>query len=167
MVIATVVAVVVAGIVLVVLCIYFERRKSRLEYTHEFEGQEKNEDEFEAEASNDLKVGDLLQFDLETVILATNNFSDAYKLGQGGFGSVYKGMLPDGQNVAIKRLAINSNQGETEFKNEVLLTGKLQHRNLVKLLGFCLQRKERLLIYEFVPNISLDYIIFDPIKRAN
>ncbi|KAK2458422.1 putative receptor protein kinase [Trifolium repens] len=130
-------------------------------------GQEKNEDEFEAEASNDLKVGDLLQFDLDTVRLATSNFSDANKLGQGGFGTVYKGMLSDGQYVAIKRLAINSNQGETEFKNEVLLTGKLQHRNLVKLIGFCLQRKERLLIYEFVPNISLDYIIFDPTKRAN
>ncbi|WJX21093.1 hypothetical protein P8452_10565 [Trifolium repens] len=167
MIIAIFVVVVVAGIVVVVLCIYFERRKSRLGYTHEYEGQEKNEDEFEAEASNDLKVGDLLQFDLDTVRLATSNFSDANKLGQGGFGTVYKGMLSDGQYVAIKRLAINSNQGETEFKNEVLLTGKLQHRNLVKLIGFCLQRKERLLIYEFVPNISLDYIIFDPIKRAN
>jgi hypothetical protein len=73
-------------------------------------------------------------------------------------------MLSDGQYVAIKRLAINSNQGETEFKNEVLLTGKLQHRNLVKLIGFCLQRKERLLIYEFVPNISLDYIIFGKLQ---
>ncbi|GAU14940.1 hypothetical protein TSUD_47340 [Trifolium subterraneum] len=141
--IVIVVAIVVAGIMLVVaiVCIYFVRRKRRPQYTPQVEGPLKNEDEFEAEAGNDLKVGDLLQFDFETVRLATSNFSDANKLGQGGFGTVYKGMLSDGQNVAIKRLAINSNQGETEFKNEVLLTGKLQHRNLVKLL--------------------------DPIKRAN
>ncbi|XP_045787064.1 cysteine-rich receptor-like protein kinase 10 [Trifolium pratense] len=167
-----IVVVVVAGILLIVAIaivvrIYFERRKPRPQYTPEFEGQEKNEDEFESEAGNDLKVGDLLQFDFETVRLATSNFSDANKLGQGGFGTVYKGMLSDGQDIAIKRLANNSKQGETEFKNEVLLTGKLQHRNLVKLLGFCLQRRERLLIYEFVTNKSLDYIIFDPIKRAN
>ncbi|XP_058754098.1 cysteine-rich receptor-like protein kinase 4 [Vicia villosa] len=121
--------------------------------------KETNEDEDEVKADNDLKVGDLLQFDFEIIILATNNFSDANELGKGGFGSVYKGTL-DGHDVAIKRLATNSKQGETEFKNEVLLTGKLQHRNLVKLLGFCLQRGERLLIYEFVPNKSLDYIIF-------
>lgn len=161
--IAIVVAVVVAGILVMGICIYFERRKSR----PEFEGQGKNEDESEAETGDDLKVGDLLQFDFETIRIATSNFSDANKLGEGGFGTVYKGTLPDGQDIAIKRLANNSKQGETEFKNEVLLTGKLQHRNLVKLLGFCLQKRERLLIYEFVSNKSLDYIIFDPIKRAD
>nr|WIL59825.1 nodulation protein [Melilotus officinalis] len=129
--IAIVLAVVVVGILVAGICIYFERRKPRAEYTPEFEGQEKNEDESEAEAGNDLKVGDLLQFDFETIRLATSNFSDANKLGQGGFGTVYKGTLPDGHDIAIKRLANNSKQGETEFKNEVLLTGKLQHRNLV------------------------------------
>ncbi|CAJ2630348.1 unnamed protein product [Trifolium pratense] len=171
--IAIAVAIVVAGILLVGLWICLRKRKPKPEYTAEFEGQEKNEDEVddveeeEVEAGNDLKVGDLLQFDFATIRLATSNFSDANKLGQGGFGSVYKGTLSNGQDIAIKRLANNSEQGETEFKNEVLLTGKLQHRNLVKLLGFCLQRKERLLIYEFVSNKSLDYIIFDPIKRAS
>ncbi|MCH95363.1 cysteine-rich receptor-like protein kinase, partial [Trifolium medium] len=91
-------------------------------------------EEEEAEAGNELKDGDLLQFDFATIELATSNFSDTNKLGQGGFGSVYKGTLSDGHDIAIKRLAKNSEQGETEFKNEVLLTGKLQHRNLVKLL---------------------------------
>ncbi|KAK8675350.1 hypothetical protein V6N13_033419 [Hibiscus sabdariffa] len=109
---------------------------------------------------------DSLQFDFATVGAATNNFSDANKLGQGGFGAVYKGVLPDGQEVAVKRLSSNSGQGDMEFKNEVMLVAKLQHRNLVRLLGFCLEGDERLLIYEFVPNTSLDHFLFDQVKRA-
>ena len=101
-----------------------------------------------------------IQFDFETIKVATNDFSSENKLGQGGFGAVYKGKLPNGQRIAVKRLANNSQQGDVEFKNEVLLVVKLQHRNLVRLLGFCLQRTERLLIYEFVPNASLDQFIF-------
>nr|POE50094.1 cysteine-rich receptor-like protein kinase 25 [Quercus suber] len=107
-----------------------------------------------------------LQFDFGTIIIATNNFSEANKLGKGGFGAVYKGKLSNGQEIAVKRLSMNSSQGDLEFKNEVDLVAKLQHRNLIRLLGFCLERNEKLLIYEFVPNISLDHFIYDPTKRA-
>ncbi|XP_026392467.1 putative receptor-like protein kinase At4g00960 [Papaver somniferum] len=107
-----------------------------------------------------------VQFSFRTIGAATDNFSTANKLGEGGFGSVYKGTLPDGQDIAVKRLSRNSGQGEEEFKNEVVLLVKLQHRNLVRLLGFCLDGKERLLIYNFMPNSSLDKLIFDSVKRT-
>ncbi|PPD76771.1 hypothetical protein GOBAR_DD26310 [Gossypium barbadense] len=76
---------------------------------------------------------------------ATNNFCDENKLGQGGFGPVYKGTLADGKEIAVKRLSRTSGQGLLEFKNEVMLIAKLQHRNLVRLLGCCLEKNEKLL----------------------
>ncbi|KAG5134042.1 hypothetical protein JHK82_025230 [Glycine max] len=102
-----------------------------------------------------------LQFDLATIIAATNRFSDQNKIGKGGFGEVYKGILLDGLQIAVKRLSKSSKQGSNEFKNEVLLIAKLQHRNLVTLIGFCLEEQEKILIYEYVPNKSLDYFLFD------
>ncbi|KAI8525215.1 hypothetical protein RHMOL_Rhmol13G0212400 [Rhododendron molle] len=99
-------------------------------------------------------------YDLGTIHFTTNNFSDDNKIGQGGFGPVYKGLLPNGQELAVKRLSGISSQGALEFKNEVVLVAKLQHRNLVRLLGFCLEGEEKILIYEFVPNKSLDYFLF-------
>ncbi|XP_022723384.1 putative receptor-like protein kinase At4g00960 isoform X3 [Durio zibethinus] len=114
---------------------------------------------------NDRSHEKSLQFDFNAVRVATENFSDANMLGRGGFGTVYKGKLQDGQEIAVKRLSGNSAQGQQEFKNEVLLLAKLQHRNLVRLLGFCSEQKERILIYEFLPNSSLDHFIFDPVRR--
>ncbi|KAK9092146.1 hypothetical protein Syun_027057 [Stephania yunnanensis] len=107
-----------------------------------------------------ITTAESLQFDFENVRAATDDFSIANKLGEGGFGPVYKGRLSDGRSVAVKRLSRDSVQGDEEFKNEVMLVAKLQHRNLVRLLGFCFEGQERLLIYEFVPNASLDRFIF-------
>ncbi|KAK3200409.1 hypothetical protein Dsin_023824 [Dipteronia sinensis] len=115
---------------------------------------------------HEIDMAESLQFDFSTIRIATNDFSIDNKLGQGGFGAVYKGRLLDGQDIAVKRLNRNSTQGETQFKNEVFLMARLQHRNLVRLLGFCFERNERLLIYEFVSNSSLDNFIFDPINRS-
>ncbi|XP_039020154.1 cysteine-rich receptor-like protein kinase 14 isoform X1 [Hibiscus syriacus] len=92
---------------------------------------------------------------------ATNSFSDENKLGQGGFGPVYKGILADGKEIAVKRLSKTSSQGLLEFKNEVMLIARLQHRNLVRLLGCCLEKNEKLLVYEFMPNKSLDLFLFN------
>ncbi|XP_026425318.1 putative receptor-like protein kinase At4g00960 [Papaver somniferum] len=105
-----------------------------------------------------------LQFNFSTISAATDNFSEANKLGEGGFGSVYKGTLPDGRDIAVKRLSKYSGQGDHEFKNEVTLVAKLQHRNLVNLVGFSLAGEEKLLIYEYMPNASLDQFLFDPTK---
>ncbi|KAL0826532.1 hypothetical protein Bca101_050209 [Brassica carinata] len=106
----------------------------------------------------------MLRFDLGIIITATSDFSSENKLGQGGFGTVHKGILINGREIAVKRL-IRGLEGGMEFKNEVSLLTRLQHKNLVKLLGFCNERDEEILVYEFVPNSSLDHFIFDEEKR--
>ncbi|KAF3457330.1 hypothetical protein FNV43_RR01987 [Rhamnella rubrinervis] len=110
---------------------------------------------------------DLPLFDIRTLITATDNFSATNMLGKGGFGSVYKGQLLNGQEIAVKRLSKHSGQGMQEFKNEVTVIAKLQHRNLVRLLGCCIHKEEKMLIYEYLPNKSLDHFIFDSTRRAD
>lgn len=102
-----------------------------------------------------------LLLDFSVISSATGNFSEEYKLGEGGFGPVYKGVLIDGEEIAVKRLSKTSGQGVIELKNEVAFVAKLQHRNLVRLLGCCLEKEEKLLVYEFLPNTSLDKHLFD------
>ncbi|KAK4743746.1 hypothetical protein SAY87_010058 [Trapa incisa] len=111
-------------------------------------------------------AADMPHFSFSAVAAATDSFSDHNKLGQGGFGPVHKGKLPGGQQIAVKRLSVKSSQGLEEFKNEIVLIAKLQHRNLVRLLGYCIKGEEKMLIYEYMPNRSLDRFIFDQSKKS-
>ncbi|WZZ41363.1 hypothetical protein YC2023_037622 [Brassica napus] len=106
----------------------------------------------------------MLRYDLGMILSATDDFSPENKLGQGGFGTVYKGKLLNGKDIAVKRLARGS-EGGIEFRNEVSLLTRLQHKNLVKLLGFCNEGDEEILVYEFVPHSSLDRFIFGKILK--
>ncbi|WOH16594.1 hypothetical protein DCAR_0936152 [Daucus carota subsp. sativus] len=112
------------------------------------------------------KVSNLPKFSFSSISAATNNFSSANKLGEGGFGPVYKGNLFGGKSVAVKRLSKRSGQGMEELRNETVLIAKLQHRNLVRLLGCCIEQDEKILIYEYMSNKSLDHFIFDPSKQS-
>ncbi|KAI3468339.1 hypothetical protein Pfo_025002 [Paulownia fortunei] len=107
----------------------------------------------------------LTWFSISTIENATGNFDTENKLGEGGFGPVYKGKLPNGHEIAVKRLSKRSVQGVKEFKNEITLISRLQHRNLVRLLGCCIQGEEYILVYEYLLNKSLDSFIFDESKH--
>ncbi|KAL0301120.1 UNVERIFIED_CONTAM: Receptor-like serine/threonine-protein kinase SD1-8 [Sesamum radiatum] len=99
-------------------------------------------------------------FKWTTIVAATNNFSRENIIGEGGFGPVYRGNLSAGREIAVKRLSRTSGQGLEEFKTEVILIAKLQHRNLIRVLGCCIEGEERILVYEFLPNKSLDCFVF-------
>ncbi|CAN6282437.1 unnamed protein product [Urochloa humidicola] len=109
---------------------------------------------------------DVPSFDVEKIQAATDNFSIHNKIGQGGFGPVYMGKLENGQDIAVKRLSRRSTQGLREFKNEVKLIAKLQHRNLVRLLGCCIDGSERMLVYEYMHNRSLNTFLFNEEKQS-
>ncbi|KAF7020547.1 LOW QUALITY PROTEIN: hypothetical protein CFC21_033628 [Triticum aestivum] len=126
---------------------------------HEFQ---EGDEAWEMEA----ELSEFAVFDFNQILEATGNFSEENKLGEGGFGPVYKGRFPDGVEIAVKRLDADSGQGFIEFKNEVELIAKLQHRNLVRLMGCCSQGEEKILVYEYLPNKSLDFFIFDEDRKA-
>uniref|UniRef100_A0A0E0IQQ1 Uncharacterized protein n=1 Tax=Oryza nivara TaxID=4536 RepID=A0A0E0IQQ1_ORYNI len=149
---ATVVVSVLAAVIIAllsVLSIYLWRKLQAKQYT----------------ADQDVEAGSLL-FDLATLRKATANFAEVNKLGHGGFGAVYKGFLRDGEEIAVKRLDKASGQGIEQLRNELLLVAKLRHNNLAKLLGVCIKGEEKLLVYEYLPNRSLDTFLFDPEKRG-
>ncbi|KAG8658092.1 G-type lectin S-receptor-like serine/threonine-protein kinase At4g27290 isoform X3 [Manihot esculenta] len=143
----------VSGILMISFAIYKRKTKSpeqTANNTHNNQNNNYQNEDFE-----------LPLFELSTIVNSTDNFSVNNKIGEGGFGPVYRGTLTDGQEIAVKRLSRSSGQGLNEFKNEVILIAKLQHRNLVKLLGCCIQGEEKMLVYEYMPNKSLDSFIFD------
>ncbi|XP_034576513.1 G-type lectin S-receptor-like serine/threonine-protein kinase B120 isoform X2 [Setaria viridis] len=115
--------------------------------------------------SDELVDGKFPFISFREIVLATNNFSSSNMLGHGGFGNVYKGTLECGKPIAVKRLSKGSGQGILEFRNEAILIAKLQHRNLVKLLGFCIHGDEKILIYEYLPNKSLDAFLFNSTRK--
>ncbi|KAE8655095.1 Proline-rich receptor-like protein kinase PERK5 [Hibiscus syriacus] len=96
-------------------------------------------------------------FTYEELLAATNGFSQANLIGQGGFGFVYKGVLPNGKEVAIKTLKTGSGQGEREFQSEVEIISRVHHRYLVSLVGYCIAGGQRMLVYDFVPNKTLEH----------
>ncbi|KAK7343559.1 hypothetical protein VNO77_12375 [Canavalia gladiata] len=131
-----------------------------------FRKERKNQHDILRESfGNDSTTLESLRFELTKIEAATNRFAKENRIGKGGFGEVYRGILSNGQEIAVKRLTGSSRQGAVEFKNEVQVIAKLQHRNLVRLLGFCLEGEEKILIYEYVPNKSLDYFLLDTKKR--
>ncbi|XP_050372079.1 G-type lectin S-receptor-like serine/threonine-protein kinase CES101 [Argentina anserina] len=161
----------VVALVSCYLC-YIKKRKPRLMKQIR---QEQGLDELRSQITRfsgiyKLKIGERIgqnfrMFSFSEVLAATENFSAACRLGQGGFGPVYKGVLPDGEQVGVKRLARSSGQGLEEFMNEITLIAELQHSNLVRLLGCCIQGEEKILIYEFMANKSLDAFLFDSDRR--
>lgn len=106
--------------------------------------------------SNSSEIGQNL-FTYEDLSKATSNFSNTNLIGQGGFGYVHRGVLVDGTEVAIKQLKAGSGQGEREFQAEIQTISRVHHRHLVSLLGYCITGAQRLLVYEFVPNKTLEF----------
>ncbi|CAL5081401.1 unnamed protein product [Urochloa decumbens] len=124
------------------------------------ESRREKEEEADLEA---IAAREQRAFRYEALEAATRGFSEKNKLGQGGFGPVYRGRLEDGRDVAVKRLGSGSRQGAREFRNEATLLSRVQHRNVVNLIGYCARGAEdKLLVYEYVPNESLDKILFAP-----
>ncbi|KAK4491625.1 hypothetical protein RD792_002380 [Penstemon davidsonii] len=102
-----------------------------------------------------------IAFTLKQIRAATNNFDTINKIGEGGFGPVYKGQLPDGTVIAVKQLSSRSRQGNREFLNEIGMISCLQHPNLVKLYGCCIEGDQLLVVYEYMENNSLAHVLFD------
>ncbi|KAJ4813310.1 Serine/threonine-protein kinase [Rhynchospora pubera] len=171
---------VILGLLILASIVYLIRKKLRKNHENVSYMQRQRQISFESvrplasARDKDLEEGtsthgndiNLPLFHASIISAATNNFAMANKLGEGGFGTVFKGELEGEERVAVKRLAKFSTQGLDEFKNEVILIAKLQHVNLVRLLGCCIEGEERMLVYEYMENKSLDTIIFNKARSS-
>ncbi|XP_039689675.1 G-type lectin S-receptor-like serine/threonine-protein kinase RKS1 isoform X2 [Medicago truncatula] len=159
---AVIMVVSIVAIVILLSCVNYMWKKKRKVMQQSKEDYSAEENDAQSTTHPNLPF-----FSLKTIMSATRYCSHQNKLGKGGFGSVYKGCLVNGQEIAVKRLSKESGQGKVEFKNEITLLVKLQHRNLVRLLGCCFEKEERMLVYEYLPNKSLDFFIFDQNQRSS
>ncbi|KAI7738484.1 hypothetical protein M8C21_024863 [Ambrosia artemisiifolia] len=138
---------------LVVLAYFLWRRKKKHSQEHGHA----------LELENELEMGGSMprRFSYRELVRSTNNFAETEKLGEGGFGGVYKGFLKDlSMNVAVKRVSKTSKQGLKEYASEVRIISRLRHKNLVQLTGWCHDKGELMLVYEFMENGSLDLHLF-------
>ncbi|KAK2352896.1 G-type lectin S-receptor serine/threonine-protein kinase [Trifolium repens] len=147
------------GALTLVICAYLLWRKCSARH------KERHPQNSIMRGQKQMKLDELPLYDFKKLETATNNFHIDNMLGKGGFGPVYKGIMEDDHEIAVKRLSKASGQGIEEFMNEVLVISKLQHRNLVRILGCCVERGEQILVYEFMPNKSLDAFLFDPLQK--
>ncbi|MCD7455705.1 hypothetical protein HAX54_029181 [Datura stramonium] len=160
-----IVLVTVSVTILLVCCVIYiycrrriAKRKGQRDFLAHLQGRDNPNDLTNEDDENSI---DVPFFSFESILVATNQFSEANMLGRGGFGPVYKGKFLGRREIAVKRLSTQSRQGIEEFTNEVLLIARVQHRNLVKLLGYCVKGDEKILLYEYMLNKSLDTFIFD------
>eukprot|EP00253_Pinus_taeda_P009636 PITA_09636 len=159
---------IVGGVLLgLIACLFAMWRNMKLSISERRVTRGQNEEAHDNNPESTLLKQAQILFTLEDLIEATNNFDESKKLGEGGFGPVYKGITRDGKEIAVKKLSVTSRQGKREFMNEVKLVANVQHRNLVKLLGCCAEGQDRLLVYEYFPNKSLETFLFDPEKKRH
>ncbi|KAL0398688.1 UNVERIFIED_CONTAM: G-type lectin S-receptor-like serine/threonine-protein kinase [Sesamum radiatum] len=165
---------VVTGSVALSICIFVywmwrtKKIGAKRQSKHEIAGRAYPSDSSEIVLIDDIdeaSLDELPLYSFQVLANATDQFDEANLLGKGGFGPVYRGNLANGKEIAVKRLSRASGQGLKEFMNEVVVISKLQHRNLVSLLGCCVEKEEKMLIYEFMANGSLDFFLFDPSQR--
>ncbi|KAF8027562.1 hypothetical protein BT93_E0464 [Corymbia citriodora subsp. variegata] len=144
---------------LVGVCIFYRRKRRRLELASHPPQGPKDMCSIRPLVSSPSKTLGLSQntFTYEELKIATDGFSNLNLLGQGGFGYVHRGVLSSGKVVAIKQLKAESRQGEREFQAEVEIISRIHHRHLVSLVGYCISGAHRILVYEFVPNSTLEF----------
>ncbi|CAD6221571.1 unnamed protein product [Miscanthus lutarioriparius] len=150
-VLATILPIVVMLLAIVIVCYFLWRMKRKPAGTLSL---------IDSTNPEDIRSINSLIIDLPTLRATTENFDEGKKLGEGGFGAVYKGILPNGREIAVKRLSQSSRQGIKELETELVLVAKLQHKSLIRLVGVCLEEHEKLLVYEYMPNKSLDTFLF-------